>query len=355
MVVLKLDNVEFVGGSVNSKITTAITEMRPLPSAFFIPYARNLRSFGDSITNGYGLATPATQAWPILVGSSLGGLTVQNLGTSGESITDCLARIISWNTSSHDPSILNTLMIGTNDMNGGNNTSYIESAIMACALWLGCSNSQIKKPDDAGITYSGTWIQGPAYGAIFTKKTITTNSSFSCSINGSIGYILYAQYSTQVEVPENTVEISIDNGPFIHVDLVKPTVNAQSYSFGPGVIRLHCKTEGLHSISLRVTSATSNGFMLVGVISDGVATETLPAVIIGTMPIRQSVPVGDESYRRASYSAIRKLIADRWNICGINMANVLATTDFGDEFHPNVAGHVKIAERFTAAAKNSLT
>ena len=194
-------------------------------------------------------------------------------------------------------------------------------------------------------------MQGPAYGAIYPKKTVTDGSAASCSITGSIGYIIYAQYSAQVEADANTVEVSVDGGPFTAAALTKSAKSAQSYSFCPGVIRIPFASYGTHTVAVRCTHATANGFLLVAIISDGSESDALPSIIAATPPIRQSVPAGDEDYRRASWAAIRRLIADRWNIVGVNMANVLPTTAFNDNLHPNAIGHTLLAPRFVSAAQ----
>ncbi|MDB6069173.1 MAG: family lipase [Verrucomicrobiales bacterium] len=81
------------------------------------PAGRTILFFGDSLTAGYGLDDPATEAWPALIGTRLKGLPgppwkVINAGLSGETTSAGLRRV-DWVL--RQPADVFVLALGGND------------------------------------------------------------------------------------------------------------------------------------------------------------------------------------------------------------------------------------------------
>ena len=153
---------------------------------------------GDSITFGYGLASPSTQSYPAQLQARLGsGYVVGNFGVNGATVQKSTAKSY-WRTSQYRssktfaPKIV-VIMLGTNDSKSGNwdaakfNTDY--RALIADYWSLPtqpevyvCLIPPVYSPNAFGPTFDPVFIQNTVVPAI---RTIANQSGMPLVDNNS--------------------------------------------------------------------------------------------------------------------------------------------------------------------------
>jgi lysophospholipase L1-like esterase len=153
---------------------------------------------GDSITFGYGLASPGTQSYPAQLQAQLGsGYVVGNFGLNGATVQKSTAKSY-WRTSqfrnskAFAPNVV-VIMLGTNDSKSGNwdaakfNADYRALiadywALPSQPVVYVCLIPPVYSPNAFGPTFNPAFIQNTVVPAI---RTIATQSGMPLIDNNS--------------------------------------------------------------------------------------------------------------------------------------------------------------------------
>ena len=263
-------------------LATFSSPIVPTASAKYLAY-------GDSITRGYTLSQPLTQAYPVLVAISE-HVNFANNALDGDEACDVTTREIFPNRDS--PTLAQerffTVLIGTNDVDRSNAVAYEPTFTLchrAIVSWLGLPVELKVLAGSSGVSTSGlvtmgsfddwnAWTtagQGSAIafkiktsreGAIYAWPIIDDNSgaSYSYSLDG--------------------LEIGSSN---VRVNPRLSTYNGSTKSLG--FIRIGSVSAGTHVVTFTQTSSGSSGVSILGIGSPAIsATGPLPTVLVGTIP-----------------------------------------------------------------------
>ena len=322
-------------------------------------------SYGDSITAGYELASPKTQAYPYLIAAH-NVLKLTDLAIPGDQACDVPTRQIFPN--SDDPTLavksLYSLLISTNDLAEG--TGAYESVFNACqqatVAWLAVPLESKVLASSAGVTTTGATHQ---------EKTNHWNAEVTDAPGATIQFPLVRSVSGPVYVWYRMV----DGNPGSFRYLVDGTAAGSATTQGEttiatyngskdslGLIRIASVPSGTHVLTFEQTGGGANGMGIVGIGTPSVSTEgDLPLVLVGTTP-RQLVNGGGEC-------AISTVICDAYiaditaNVAifkhdGLNVQlfesrkyETGTVADMSDGLHPNALGHLELFRSVEDAMK----
>jgi hypothetical protein len=317
-------------------------------------------AYGDSITAGFLLSDPLTQAYPVLVGMYEGVPSV-NRGLVGDEACDVPTKQIFQNgdSPSLSPRVASSVLIGTNDVDLKGIGAY-EAVFILChqatLSWLGvplehkvlANQSGVQTTGPGSLDTSNNWNswttagqgatvsftivtaqQGPIYA--WPRISDTNPASYSYSLDGS----QVGTGSTQTNPPIDT---------------------AEGITQSLGFIRFPPVAAGKHVVTFTQTSSGTNGVSVVGIgAPGGSATNTLPIVFAGTIPYQyyasggQCTQTNDEpcnEYTQDIEADVTLLSGDGLDIRLFDTRKFMFGTaaEMSDALHPNALGQQELSQ-----------
>ena len=348
------------------------------------PTATTLYTLGDSIANG-SAATTFSEGWSSLLASQY-GLAEQRLAYGSSRIIDywwqsqppfIYTNSFAGNIATAPSSISSSQVwaIGMGDYNGmrdyGTSAAYQTHSARGFESLLVALTTPSKRTA-AQATQSGTWATMTNLGGIYTA----TNSSSTLTFTNIIGDVVYVAYIASVSNDFGGISVSVDgtsygswsssgaygnreldNGTDANIpDYIAPYGNGKLW-YLPYVARIPVGTSTKHTVVVTASGASiaaPSGVLWVtgnSQRSDGVNVGPI-ALVSGTL--RQATYTGSGSDIAAGQfcSFIQKVIATLWSD-GLPVYYVPTEQWFdeftqmsGDNVHPSVAGHARIAAAF---------
>ncbi len=319
-------------------------------------------AYGDSITYGYTLIDPATQAYPALV-AAYEDLPLKNFAISGDQACDVPTRQIFSNEDS--PTLAGhtvySVLIGTNDVDAkgiGAYESVFELCHQATLSWLAVPVEYKVLAGDSSVTTSGP-------GAIDSSNnwnawtTAGQGSSVSFQINLIRSGPIYAWPRINDDNP-STYTYSLD-GVVLGTSNTQtnPSISTQNGTTNSlGFLRLPTVLAGNHVVTFTQTSAGINGVSVVGIGTPvGPTTNTLPTVLAGTIPYQfndgKCTSSSDEpclEYINDIELDVSLFSADGLDIRLFDTREYMFGTaaEMSDSLHPNVLGQVELSQSVEA-------
>jgi lysophospholipase L1-like esterase len=317
-----------------------------------------LKTFGDSITEGYYASTTANRYANLV--ATRKGWTLTNVGSSGKRMND--AEILDAMYAETVTSAKNySLMIGTNDAQAsGSNEAKLDNfrgCLAAGIAWLAIPDTAKVKPSAA--TKTGTWTANTVYGGLDYYSN-TNGSTMSATVRGNVVYVGYTRTTSDT----GTFSVTID-GALVGTFGTQNTsivTRADSGQYGAYLLRFPNLANGAHAVTITVTSSTATGNK---VFMDWIAGNGFPEEIGGPNVWLANTTRATDAYYAAhspftdaavaAYNSMTAEVAtslssDGLNVCFVDlMAAVDRSTDlYTDGLHPSDTGHAKIADAFVA-------
>ncbi len=321
---------------------------------------RTLNVFGDSFSLGTGSTSPTTLGYvPLLCGAEQ--FTASNNAVSGSEAPDQAAAIFSASLGARSTS---TYLIGMNDQRhfGATvgNIAAFKKCVMAQSLWLSVATTDIIGASWGGISYTGTWSGGGAFGAHYTD---TLNDHADFSLTGSVLYIIMIQQDGTA----GQCQISIDGNDFGTYNTAPSAsiTTALGLVYAPTVFRFNVggSISTSHGIRITKTSATASGsrIYLVAMWGNGMRSlATYPTLYLAGPTLCTTAgyaatgigsPASTIAYNDAVKDVQRTLAGDGLDVRFVDICSALdpaIQTDSGG-CHPNDDGYRQIANKFSTA------
>ncbi|MCF0075435.1 SGNH/GDSL hydrolase family protein [Dyadobacter sp. CY261] len=308
-----------------------------------------LKTFGDSIPNGYGV--PSGQGW-------VGLMTPINSARNGDMAGDMSNLIHGVSGGSAvvpDPSTVYAMMIGANDHRTYKGAiakqAHFKNLLRACIAWLVLPTKV--KARDPGVVYTGSWSNTSvnAYG----KFSQTQNSTAEFTVSGEsiyIGYIIQNHVGSvsQAEVRVDGVLV----GTISSDGNTAPVNTMNGAQWAMGCSRFDGLAPGSHTVNIKVVSPNGKTLFVDYVAgSDQVST---PKIALSNV-IRQSVAgytaSGSSDAIVDQYNVIIDDLISEFTTDGLNIVKVdnhatinPASHLLPDGLHPNSSGHIVISNNF---------
>lgn len=324
---------------------------------------RPYHAFGDSVTTGYALADPATQAYPTLVGA-YEQVPFANYAINGSQACDVLTNQIFAHGDS--PTLefpaKYSVLIGSGDADKKGAGPY-EQVFFLChkaiLSWLGVPAEYKVLATNSGVTTTGP-------GAIDASNnwnawtTAGPGSTVSFPITTAVSGPIYLWPRIRDSDPE-TYTYSLD-GVVLGTGSTQTTPLIDTYdgtTNSLGFIRLAAVPQGHHVVTFTQTSAGANGVSVVGIgTPTGSPSGTLPTVLVGTVPYQyntgQCNALSDEpclEYTLDIEADLNIFLADGLDVRLFDTRKYLLGTaaDMApDGLHPNVLGHIELSHAVEA-------
>lgn len=320
-------------------------------------------AYGDSITYGYALSDPTTQAYPALV-ASYEHVPFKNYALPGDQACDLPTRQIFPNQDS--PTLAThtkySVLIGTNDVNIKGTGAY-EAVFILChqaALsWLAVPAEYKVLAKDSSVTTTGP-------GAIDTTNnwdswtTAGEGSSVSFPITITTSGPIYAWVRISDNNPA-TYTYSLD-GVVLGTASTQtdPSISTQNgINNSLGFLRLPPVSAGNHVVTFTQTSAGVNGVSVVGIGTPaGPTTNTLPTVLAGTVPYQyesgRCTVANDQpcqEYIQDIEADVNLFAADGLNVKLFDTRQYIFGTsaEMSDALHPNALGQIELSHSVEAS------
>ena len=329
--------------------------------AFSSPY----HALGDSITAGYLLPDPVTQAYPILTGQAKGFPTLNN-GYSGDLACDLPGYAIFPNH--EDASLASPLhysvLIGTNDVQiygtGAHEADFLlcHRAVLA---WLAV-------PSDFKLRATAASVITAGPGAFVTMDNVTTwttgaaGSSISFPVHLPAAGPAYLWYRIAFGNPGSfTYAVDRTTLGTVASGFALPQQGNHGFTSSVALLRIPSVPAGDHTLTLTQTSTAPFGM---GIVAVGIVPPAnqpgLSRVLAGTIPrqLAQSsgaaCSVSDQpcaQYTEDILADVQIFAADGLNVQAFDTHKYTTGThaDMMDNLHPNTLGHQEIAHALTDA------
>lgn len=259
----------------------------PVTTGDPLPY----HAFGDSITYGYGLVHPSTQAYPAVFAQAK-ALSLTNRAISGDQSCDVPARQIFPNAEGVDgtPSMVYSLLISSNDVDthgAGLYEAVFNLCHQASIAWLALPAQQKLAATNAtalGATHRET---ANGWNAVFTDAPgATLLFSFSRAQQGAV-YLWYRI----TDGSTGAFLVSLDGAPTAPVSssTTVPMRTQNGTTSSLALLRIPAVAPGQHSLVLKQTSTGASGMGIVAVglapgLSAGEPPIGWPRLFVGTTP-----------------------------------------------------------------------
>jgi lysophospholipase L1-like esterase len=295
--------------------------------------------FGDSITVGVG-ASLISKAYAALLIATL-GVGADNTAVSGAMVPDQATHVYSSAIASNDTA---TIMLGTNDeriyQSNVTKQEFFKSGLAALTVY---ASSNTTKALTSG-TYTGTWTNTVAYG--IGKHSNVNGSKLNFSVNGPviyIGYIKQINNGGQFTVKVDGVLTGTYNCTGVGI------TTAKGLAYGTQLLRIAGLANTSHTVEIEVVSSTATANRVYIDWWGGVSARN--AVYVANIPYATTYVSGGSDANVDAYNAdiaaiVTELSGDGLNVNLVNVNSVLTDFDMADEYHPNNAGHQKIADKF---------
>jgi len=324
-------------------------------------------AYGDSITAGYTLVSPAFFDYPSLIAQDR-QLTLDNYAIPGDQVCDVPTLQIFPNNDNPTAGAfpLYTLLIGTNDMDLRGVDDYMVPVFNVCQqasiAWLALPADLKVLATAAGIVSSGVITSGS--GSIDTAhnwngwETSTLNASISLPISLYASGPIYAW----VRIADN------DPGAFTYaVDGIvlgamntatNPYISTQAGTHESiGFLRLPGIAAGSHTVTFTQTSATGT-MEVVAIGAPPAVQRSLPMVLVGDTPNQEAVqgdtcvvyPATCLAYPLDIQANVALFAGDGLDVIyAENHTYMFATpSEMDDALHPNTVGHSELRNAFEA-------
>ncbi len=316
-------------------------------------------AYGDSITYGFPLSDPATQTYAALVAQA-NALPLTNRGVNGDQACDVPTDQIFAHGDS--PTLtraaLYTLLISTNDVDVKGTGAY-EAIFNACQqaaiAWLALPLEYKVLGSSSAVTTTGavhveTQNNWNALG--LDERNATASFSVVLSATGPV----YAWYrisdgnaGTFTYALDGVVQGTARTGTSTSI----ATQNGRDNSMA--LVRLTGVSAGRHIVTF---TQTSDGAYAVGIIAVGVpprvTAASMPRVLVGTTPRQlsgsnQACGINDapcQEYIADITTNVRLIAGDGLDVELFDSRKYMTGTsqDLADAVHPNVLGHLEIAQ-----------
>ncbi len=307
-------------------------------------------AYGDSVTYGLTLSSPATQAYSALVAKSA-GLELSNYGTPGDQSCDVARTQVFAHqdlpkAGDHG---LYTLVIGTNDTNlhgPGPYEAVFNLCQQAVVTWLAVPEESKVLATAAGVTVQGpTTLETASHWNAVT--TGAPGASVTLPFNQPQSGVVYLWYRLKDYSPAS-FQYGVDGVP-AGIAAVGTTPVMQTQNGGGdalGVVRLAGVAAGHHTLTVSQVNAGDSGVGVVGVGVVPPAASPVPTVWVGTTPKTLSSSCASCDIYRADIRANVQLLAgDGLNLRVFESGKYMqgTTADMSDGVHPNALGQTEIA------------
>lgn len=334
------------------------------PTQASAPSGPPYHAYGDSITAGYTLANPATQAYPYLV-SQVENVALENYAIPGDQACDVPTRQIFAHADS--PSLATpitySLLIGTNDVDikgTGAYESVFEQCHQAAIAWLALPVEYKVLAASSNITTSGS-------GSLDTQNNWNAwvtggfGSSVSFSINTTATGPIYA-WPRIDDLNPGTYAYSLD-GTLLGLGSTRTTPNIitlNGTTNSLGFIRIPNVPPGHHVVTFTQTSLLPDGFSIVGIGAPPPApVHGMPTVLVGTIPYQQKFAFGGActlidlpclQYINDIESDVSLFAGDGLNVRLFDTRQYMFATpsEMNDALHPNVLGQTELGKSVEA-------
>jgi lysophospholipase L1-like esterase len=346
----------------SSQSSNPDTTMRGFPKEVPFIAARVYHAYGASITAGYLLSDPSTQAYPAVVAKDeqvpLSNFAISGAQACDLSPTEIFKHLDSPSLASH-LAYTYTLQVGTNDVDRRGTGAY-ESVYMQChqaaIAWLALPLEYKVLANSSGMQTSGpgkldtsspwsAWItSGNGASESFTIKTTHDGPIYAWPIldDGNTA----------------TYNYSLD-GVLIGSASVQPSplmVTSFATSRSLGFLRFPSVAAGTHTVSFTQTSDGANGVSVAAIATvSGSAADTLPTVLVGNLTYQlqgnygYACDITDDpclQYNKDIQTDINLLAGDGLKVRFFDTREYLKGTaaEMVDPLHPNAFGQQEIAK-----------
>ncbi len=303
--------------------------------------------FGDSIPYGLGASKP-TLSW-------VGRLTPTNVSVPGAQAADLSRLAQAWIA---DPKETYKLEIGTNDVakykGDADKQEYFRRTLRGALAWLLLIDKKTARGAQAGITFTGEWVDSPSPNPC-GKYTTKFNASASATVTGTAVYIGLSE-GDYVDMGEsvNVVIDGVDKGTYpVKIAGVKTYLGQWwgrvAWYFG-GL------SAGSHAVTVK--SLSPNGkFVHVDYIAGSVQTTQAKTRLLNILRFSDAgyTASGTTQAMTDAYNAILTDLVAEFAGHGHDIAVVdghaaiNAATQLSDGTHPNDDGHFILARAMEAA------
>lgn len=323
---------------------------------------RPYHAYGDSITFGYSLAAPATQAYPALV-SVDEGVAFANYASGGSQACDIPTNQIFAHKDA--PSLASpsrySVLIGTNDADLKGTGAY-EQVFFLChkaiLSWLGVPAEYKVLATDSAVTATGAGsIDASDHWNAWTTGGLGSAMSFPITTTVSGPIYLWPRIS---DTNPATYTYSLD-GVVLGSGNTQTTPAIATYkgtTNSLGFIRLSAVQRGLHVVTFTQTSAGANGVSVVGIgTPTGSASGTMPTVLVGTVPYQyndgQCTVSSDEpclEYTQDIEADVNLFSADGLDVRLFDTRKYMLGTaaEMDDNLHPSALGQIHLSQAVEA-------
>ncbi|MGA2049102.1 MAG: hypothetical protein ABSG96_15495 [Terracidiphilus sp.] len=323
---------------------------------------RPYHAYGDSITFGYSLPDPATQAYPALVSVHEGVLFADYAIDSSEACdvpkTEIFAHQDSPSLAFH---MTYSVLVGSSDVifkGSGTHEQVFLTCHKAILSWLAvpaeykvlATNRGVTTTGPGAIDHSDNWNS-------WTTAGLGSTVSFPITTTASGPIYLWPRISDD---NPTTYTYSLDG-------IVLGTANTQTTPLiatangtttSLGFIRLGTVPTGQHVVTFTQTSAGTSGVSVVGIGTPmGSASGTMPTVLVGTLPYQygtgQCTVASDEpclNYTQDVEADINIFLADGLDLRLFDTRKYMFATaaEMDDHYHPNVFGQTELSHAVEA-------
>jgi hypothetical protein len=306
-------------------------------------------AYGDSITGGYGLASPSTQNWAAQF-TALEGLPLNDVAVAGSRLCDAgqIPNAYTYFTSGIAGSII---LFGANDVINGDtatpsNIPILIAGLQAFAVWLGLPDNL--KVRSSGLVYSGAWTPSSVFG-MAGQSSSTTGNTVTGTVEGSTVYVAGAVQGSNV----NTMTITVDGVLKLTQNLSDPLTLSAATAW-PFCYRVAGLSAGSHAVVVGITGAAGSGTVYIQWMAGNGVNMTPPLPYVGIGDTLPQSPVGVlpqiVSYNSAQEVMIVNLQTDGLNVQSVNdySSVVQGATDFQSlppsNPHPTLVGATLIAQ-----------
>lgn len=311
-------------------------------------------AFGDSITEGYNLDSPSTQNYSALLAATL-NLTETNNAIGGDQACDVFPLQIyaSGTGYSSQPAPLQSLMIGTNDVDGkdvGPYEAVFNTCDQAALAWLGTPRSSRLMAGDRGLAVTGA-CANTASTADFGGLPCTAAGTITAALTTG-GNSIYIWYTlSDFASGASTFDVTLDgtaSGTYHSLPAV-PITTRNGGRASVGLVRLPAAA-GPHTVTI---TTANGGIGIQGVGSNPVSGTDLPRVLVGDLPNQYlaapwASPASQLVYNADITANVALLAADGIDLRLAPTRNYMLGTlaEMHDTLHPNALGHQHIEAAF---------
>lgn len=332
-------------------------------SSAFLTSLAQYRAYGDSITYGFTLNDPATQAYPALVAKDE-VLSLANNAISGDQACDVATLQIF--PAEDSPTLARhlryTLLIGTNDAffkGSGPYEAVFKLCHQAAISWLAVPAEYKVLAGAVGMTATGPGeIDTSNHWNSWTTKGQGATVSFA--ITTSRSGPLYA-WPRIDDNNAGTYTYSLD-GVILGTSSIQTTPSISTHGGGTnslGFLRLPSVPAGKHVLTFTQKTAGSSGVSVVGIgTPTGPITDVLPKVLVGTIPFQLPNTDGCDALIGICQRYIQDIESDVNLLSGDGLSVVLFDTrkymfgtpaEMNDFLHPNVLGQTELSHAVEAS------